>query len=492
MVSQFIGLEWKQFFRSTYWQKSIIVNLLLMIVALYFILIFLVFGYSLYSLLKEQFPDKNPLYKINDFLLYWIIADLFMRFFLQKLPVMSVKPLLTLPIKKSKIIRYLLNKSLLSFFNFLPLFAVIPFGLKLIFQGVESSDVLSWMFFMILLSLFNHFLNFFIEQKTSDSDWAFLPIVIIIVGLTVLQYFGILSICGLISSVVNEIISNHFLLVVPLIMVGSFYYLNYHSLIQKLYLDESLKVKADEVSLIDMSWTKKFGSIAPFLQLDLKLLWRNKRPRSSIFIIVIGLLYGLMFYTNPHYQEMFPIYIFAAIFITGVFLISFGQFIPAWDSAYYKLLMSQNVKYKDYLESKYVLMQWSAVILFVLSIPYVYFGWKILLFHLLSMFYNIGINTHILLYAGSFNRKKIDLTQRAAFNYQGTGAVQWLIALPLLLFPLLIFYIPYKFIGFEWGVVSLFIISLFGIVFHKKLMDIITKKYQKSKYEMINAFAQNE
>ena len=184
-------------------------------------------------------------------------------------------------------------------------------------------------------------------------------------------------------------------------------------------------------------------------------------------------------------------FIFVGIFVTGIFMINFGQFIPAWDSAYYKLLMSQNIKYKEYLKSKYLLMNLSAVALFVLSIPYVYFGWNILLIHFAAMVYNIGINSHVLLYGGSFNRKRIDLSQRAALNYQGTGAVQWIIGFPLLLFPVLIFYLPYHFFGFEAGIATLIILGGLGILFHQKIMDFIVKKYMDSKYKMIAAFDQD-
>jgi hypothetical protein len=153
--------------------------------------------------------------------------------------------------------------------------------------------------------------------------------------------------------------------------------------------------------------------------------------------------------------------------------------------------MSQNIKYKQYLNSKYSLMTISAVIMFVLSIPYVYFGWKILAIHFAAMVYNIGVNSHVLLFGGSFNGKKIDLTQRAAFNYQGTGAVQWLIGFPLLLIPILFFYIPYKFINFEAGIITLIVLGGIGIIFHQKLMNFITKQYLNSKHKMISAFDQN-
>ena len=491
MIQHFFNFEWKQFFRSSYWQKSIALNILLGFFALYFILVFLGLGIGLYPILKDQFPESDPLIMLNGFLFYWFLGDLMMRFFLQKLPVMNIKPFLILPLKRSKIVNYVLGKSITSFFNFLPLFAVIPFGIILIFEDYSVTTAVVWMLLMYTVTLIINFLNFIIEAKSADTELSFLPIIVIGSGLFAINHFEIVSLSGLLSDAINGIIETPLFLLIPLLILAALYYVNYSILIQKLYIDASLKVEAETATTTDLSWTRRFGDIAPFLQLDLKLLWRNKRPRSSIFILVIGLLYGLIFYPNPTYQNMMPMFIFVGIFVTGIFMINFGQFIPAWDSGYYKLLMSQNIKYKEYLNSKYTLMMMSAIIMFVLSIPYVYFGWKILVIHFAAMIYNIGVNSYVLLYGGSFNRKKIDLTQRAAFNYQGTGAVQWIIGFPLLLVPILIFYLPYKFIGFEAGIATLIILGVIGIVLHQKIMKVITKKYLTSKYKMISAFDQS-
>ena len=219
---------------------------------------------------------------------------------------------------------------------------------------------------------------------------------------------------------------------------------------------------------------------------------RNKRPRSSLFILIMGLFYGLFFYMNPGMKQgIVSFSIFVGVFSTGIFLINFGQFIPAWDSGYYKLLMSQNIKYEQYLRSKFSLMIVSVAVMFILGIPYVYFGWKILLAHFAAAVYNIGVNSYIILFAGSFNRKKIDLNQRAAFNYQGTGAVQWLVGIPLLVMPMVIFVVLYKLVNFEVAVAVICLLGVLGIVFHQKLMKFITQKYLDSKYKMISAFDQD-
>ncbi|HEY9222281.1 MAG TPA: DUF5687 family protein [Lutibacter sp.] len=491
MIKHFINFEWKQFFRSSYWQKSVALNILMAFLALYFILTFLALGISLFPILDKQFPESDPLELLNGFLFYWFLADLLMRFFLQKLPVMNIKPLLILPIKRRSILHYVLGKSAVSFFNFLPLFVVIPFGIMLIIEDYGTITALVWMLLMVIFTLIINFLNIIIESRSAETELSFLPIIVIASGLFALNYFEIVSLSTQLANGINAIYMNPALILIPLAILVAVYYINYTFLLKKLYVDGSLKAKTQIASTTDLTWTRRFGTIAPFLQLDLKLLWRNKRPRSSIFILIIGLLYGLFFYPNPVYDNLEWLYVFVGIFVTGIFIINFGQFIPAWDSGYYKLLMSQNIKYKEYLNSKYSLMVMSSIIMFVLSIPYVYFGWKILMLHFAAMIYNLGINTYIILLAGSFNRKKIDLTQRAAFNYQGTGAVQWLVGFPLLIVPVAIFYGTYKLIGFEAGVANLIILGAIGIVFHQKIMRFIVSKYLQSKYVMINAFDQD-
>lgn len=491
MIRQFINLEWKQFFRSSNWQKSIAINVLMVFIAIYFMVTFLIMGLALYPVLNEVFPDQSPFVSLNKLLFYWVIADLLMRFFFQKLPVMSVKPLLTLPIKRNRVVHYVLRKSMISFFNFLPLFALIPFSVVLISKGHELSTTLIWLFAMILITLINNFLNFIIESLSAESELSFLPILIGAGSLFALNYFEIVSLSEYLSAGILSVVERPVYLAILALILVLIYQYNFKILKRKLYTDNSLKSKTKEAKTSNLDWTKRFGEIAPFMQLDIRLMLRNKRPRSTLFILIIGLLYGLFFYPQPEFKDMDFIFVFVGIFVTGIFLISFGQFIPAWDGSYYKILMSQNIRYEMYLKSKFTLMVSSVAILFVLSIPYVYFGWKILLVHFAAAVYNIGVNSHVILFGGSFNRKTVKLDQRAAFNYQGTGAVQWLLGAPLMLIPMAIFSIFYFLTNFMVGVAVITFLGVIGIALHQRLMKIITGRYLDSKYKMIDAFSQD-
>ncbi len=491
MIKRFLSLEWKQYFRSPYWQRSIGLKIVMGFFGLYFTAVFLFLGFFLFKIIEETFPDQDPFVIVTGFLFYWILVDLMMRFFFQKLPVMSVKPLLTLPIKRSQIVNYVLGKSALSFFNFLPLFAIIPFGLVLLSEGYNTSTVIFWQLTLIIIVLIINFLNFIIESLTAKTSFSFLPLIAIGGTLFALNYFNIISFSDLISNSIMRIANNPILISVPILILVGLYLYNYKILRESLFIDTSLQTKIKEAKTSDLAWTKRFGDIAPFMQLDLKLMMRNKRAKSTFLILVVGLLYGLFFYPQPMYRDVVFLYALIGIFSTGTFLINYGQFIPAWDSSYYKLLMSQNFKYEQYLKSKFTLMAISVILLFVLGIPYIYFGWKVLITHFAAAIYNIGVNTHVIMYGGSYNRKKINLDERAAFNFQGTGAVQWLIGIPLMLIPMLFFGLLNWLLNFEIAIAFLIIMGLIGIVFHQKIMKVITNKYVATKYKMIEAFSQD-
>ncbi|PQJ79853.1 DUF5687 family protein [Polaribacter porphyrae] len=486
MISHFLNLEWKQFFRSASFSKSIGAKILVGFFGLYFAVCFLFIGIGGFYIIKKQFPDQDPLVLVNSFLMYAIVGDLIFRYIMQKLPVMNIKPLLILPIQKSKIVHFILAKSSLSFFNIMGLFFYIPFSVVLIKEGYDFVGVLGWLTAMILLTQSANFFNFLVNKNNAVFGGL---LTLLILGYLV-QHFNWFDLPGFIGQGFDAIYQTPILALIFLVVLIGLYFTNYTQLRNEIYLDAIISEKTKEVNSADLSFADRLGDVAPFIKNDLRLMWRNKRTKSGIWMLAIGLLYGLFFYPNPVYADMEFMYVLVGIFSTGTLLINFGQFIPAWDSSYYKMLMSQNFKYERYLKSKFTIMTISVVALFVLGIPYVYFGWKVLLVHFAAMIYNIGVNSHVIMYGGTFNRKKINLDEKAAFNFQGTGAVQWIIGFPLMLLPMAIFGLINWLVSFEIATLTLAILGFIGIALHKKIMATITKKYIANKYVMIHAFNQ--
>ncbi|MFD2517394.1 DUF5687 family protein [Salinimicrobium flavum] len=491
MFKHFISLQWKAFFRSSSFGKSLGLKIFMGFLAIYFSIVFLLLGLGLYPLMKNFFPEESPLSAVNHLLLAWFAIDLGVRFMLQTLPVINIKPLLTAPIKKRKVVNYVLVKSLFSFFNFLPLLVIIPFGITNYIKGEAGLwPVLGWMVAVFAVDLCVNYANFLLKKRFAENLKALIPYLVAAVGFIALEYYGVFSISDAFGSALDFIVLHPWLAIIPILLVFSLYKWNQKILESRFYLDESLRGKVEQANTQDFGWTRKFGDIAPFLQLDLKLIWRNKRPRTTIFLSLIIMGYGMIFYPQEIYQSMPALFVFVGIFMTGIFMINFGQFIPSWDASYYSMIMSQNIPLKKYLASKAGLMTFSIVVLTVLTTPYVYFGWNILLINISCAIYNIGVNVPMLLYAGSYNRKRIELEKSPFMNYQGTGATQWIIGLPLMLIPILIFWLVNKFVSFQVGISVLVGLGILGMLLRVPLMNFIEQSYKNSKYAMINGFKQ--
>jgi hypothetical protein len=486
LFKRFLSLEWKQFKRSSSFQKGIAIKILLIIAAIYFGGLFLIMGVGAFLIIEEAMPGKDPLVVVNDFLIYWVVGDLTVRFFFQQLPVMNIKPFMTIPVKRSTAIHYLLGKTAVSFFNFLPLFFFLPFSIVLLIKGYEPLNVVCWFLAMGFFTFSWNFLNFLLN-KNNAVFYGLVAVLFILFGL---EYFEIFAISEPAGVFFNAIYEKPYAVFIPLLLLILLYRKNYQFVRKGFYLDDAIRKKAKAAKTSDLSWVNRFGDIAPFLKNDIKLISRNIRPRQVMMMSFLFLFYGLIFYTQDMYRDMPGFIAFASIFVTGGFLLTFGQLVPSWDSEYYKLLMSQNISYRKYLESKWYLMVFATAVSFVLATPYIYFGWDIFGMIAAGAFFNIGLNSFITLFGGALNRQPVELNVKAkAFsNTQGFNPTQLLIALPKMLGPILIFYIPYKLVNFETGLVILALSGVLGIVFKGFFLNQIENIYQKGKYKTIAAF----
>jgi hypothetical protein len=484
MISHFLKLEWKQFFRSSHWQKGIALKIMMGFFVLYFMVAFLAIGVLGYYILKKTFPALDPLQLVNSYLLYVVLGELIFRYLMQTLPVMNIKPLLVLPIKRSSLVHYVLGKSAISFFNIISLFFYIPFAVVLMIEGYDTSGVLGWLFALILMTQSVNFLNFLINKSTI----ALGSIVFLLLAAVGLQKFGFFDLTAFGGQVFDAVYASPIYSLIGVVVLVILYKLNYKQLKSLVYLDEAVSQKVEEAKSADLSFANKLGDVAPFIKNDIRLIWRNKRTKTVFLMSFLFLFYGLFFFTQETYRDMPAFLMFAALFVTGGFTLNYGQFIPAWDSAHYKMLMSQSFRYRKFLESKWILMVVMTSILYLLSFPYLYFGTKIFLMITAGAVFNIGFNSLFLLYAGSFNRKKIDLNKSGFGNTQGTSATQFLIIIPLMLLPMLLFWVFNKFVGYNSGFIVVASVGIISLLLKKYAMNFIEKKYIKDKYVMINAF----
>ena len=488
MFKHFIRLEWKSFLRSASFTTSLVMKIIMGLAALYFIAIFTILGSAVFFILKEE--GMEPLSTINTFIIYYLVGDLVLRYFFQKMPVTNIKPLLTLPIKRNTIVHYSLGKTGISFFNIIHAFFFVPFTVVLLMHGYGFQAGL-WHLGMMAMIYANNFINVLLNNK----NIVFYPMLAIVVSAGVAQYYKIFDITNYTKPFFQGLYDTNYLFIVPILLAVVAYYFSFAHFKSNLNLDTGLAKKSDEAKTENYTWLNQFGTLGTFLKNDIKLLRRNKRSRTTVIMSFLFIFYGLLFFGDSEALSVYksPMFqVFAGIFVSGGFLFTFGQFIPSWDSAYYQLMMSQNISYRQYIMSKWWLMVIGTIIATVIASFYLYFGWHIYMLIVVGAIYNIGVNSHLVMLGGAYVKTPIDLTMankafgdKQAFNFK-----TMLIALPKLLVPMGLYSLGYHLFSANIGFLLVALAGLLGFAFRNYVFTKIEKIYKTEKYATIAAYKQ--
>lgn len=485
MFKKFLYLEWKSFVRSSSFAKSLLLKIFMIIGAIYFTLCFLAMGIGVYYLLSEN--NLEPLKTINKYLIYYFAADLALRLFWQQIPVMNIRPLLTLTFKKNMIVHFSLGKTIFSFFNWVHFFFFLPFSVVLILEGHSVLSVISWCLSMLFLVYINNFLNIVLNNK----DNFFSLFLIIIAVFVCCHYYNIFDLTNYTSVFFEGLYHTKWMLFFPLIILIGLHFYTFNFFKTNAYLDAGLSSKLEIAKTENLVWLNQFGTLGTFLKNDIKMIRRNKRSRTTVGMSFLFLFYGLLFFRENAHQPAI-MHIFAGIFVSGGFLFTFGQFVPSWDSAYFQLMMTQNIPYRNYLTSKWWLIVIATIFSTLLASFYLYFGWHVYLCILAGAIYNIGVNSHLVLYAGAYTKTPVDLaSSKGAFGDKKAFNLQTLlISLPKLLIPLLLYASGYYLFNPNTGLMFVAIVGIIGFTFRNKVFSIIEKVYKTEKYKTIAAYKQ--
>lgn len=487
MLWNFLKLEWKSFFRSKSFKFNIGIKIFLGIVAFFYGALFLVMGAASYYMLEEE--GHEPFLTVNRYLIYWWVMDLVIKYFAQKTPMMKVRPLLTLPISKKTMTNYLLGRTTISFFNIYAFIFLVPFSIVLLKEGFSTIGVIAWFIGMASLLYVNNFLNLIVNNK----NIVFVTILVAIVTLGFSQYMGYWDITTYTGPVFQSFYNFVWPALIPLAVAILLYRYCFKIFYSAMYLDDALSSTQAVAETRDYSWLERFGLMGEFLKNDLRLILRNKRSKNTLWLSVFFLFYGLIAFLDPTYRHSDGWLIMFGVFISGGFLFTFGGFVPSWDSAYYPLMMSQNIKYKEYLASKWWLIVVATMITMVLGVFYLFLDKNIYLAIFAGGLYNIGVNAYVVLLSGAYVKTPIDLTtgkkpfgDSSSFNLKTI-----LLTLPKIVLPIIIFYVFKILFSATIGFVALGVIGLMGLMFRNLAFGVIESVYKEEKYDTLQAYKED-
>jgi len=489
MFAKFIVLQWKSVSRSPMWQKNLALNLLIGFFLFLFAVYLLMLGILIEKILNELLPGRNHFDFFNGLLLYYFLGDLFIRFMMQSLPKLTIESFCHLPIRKNKVIHFMVSRTVFDILNFIPLFIFIPVTFTIVVPYVGNQYAANWIISLLLMILANNFLATYLKRLLGTKPLIIGGIGLVFIALVIFDKFDLISLSLLSSTLFGYMAMHPVITLIPLLWMLTTYFIHFHFLKIHLYPDEIQVKQAIEIETGKANrYLRSLGLTGSILTMELKLYWRNKRTRTIIYMLPLFLLYGLMFYPNEVYQNQNGFLMFVGIFMTGGMMLNYANYAFGYESGYFDALLTKNIDFKHFITVKFYIAVLISLFCFILTIPYVLYGYKILLINASMFLYNIGVLSFVLLYFATFNKKRIDLTRGGAFNYQGIGAMNWLAMLPAFLLPILI-YIPFSLSGFpNTGIAFIGFLGILGLFFAKFFIRIIFRNFIKRKYIMATAF----
>ncbi|MEZ4947565.1 MAG: DUF5687 family protein [Cyclobacteriaceae bacterium] len=488
MIHTFLSHISKRFFRSSSADKELAVQIMLGFIVFVVVGYSLAIGFSLEWIIVTGLKQNNPLTFLNGLLIYYFIGELITRYFMQNLPAWDVHAYMHLPISRSRIVNFLLCRSMLHVINTFVILLFSPFALSVVANAYGTLHAWIWLLSLWFVSMINHFIVVLVKQKLANNAWGLLVFIVICITLVGSDYLGWYKLSIISEKIFSTALHDYVSLGVLLLLVLVLYVSAYRLFISKLYPEELSFQENRTFHSAEWTFLQNFGLIGKWINLELKLIFRNKRSREIFLLNVVFFFNALILYNFARSQSSYGVFLSYGIIGSGFFMLYYGQFLFSWQGQHFDFTLAQPTSIRLFVESKYWFLTSITGLWFLFSIPFVYIGWHIVLVNFVATLYNLGINMFLTMNMSMWGAKTIDLRHAGSLNYEGMGAAQWVMLIPFTVSPYL-FYLPFSLMGYPiLGLVFVGIAGLVGIVFRKQFIDITSRRLSNMRYVLASNF----
>lgn len=463
-------------------------KILLFFSAIYFLFIAIAASFLLPYLVEEHNTDLPVVNYTARFVLYFFLADLFLRFNVQGTQKIHIHHYALLPIPFKKMVNYIIGWSFFNVFTLGHFIVLLPFAINVI--APEHGMIISmyWLLTFFAIAAGNTLLAGYLQRLFANRTiFKFLPLLLLaIFGVEVFLVDGVLS--GVSQVIALPFLKTPLAFLLTVYPIAA-YRINKNYLLKNRY-SESWRIKADDGSLWSkLDWQGK-SRVAQLMSTEWKLIIRHKRTRTAALMSVLFLFYGLFMYDDPTSSS--PSNLFVAFFMISFSALNYGQYLIAWESRYFDGLLTRSLSIKDYFNAKWRLLLLLTAVPYIFSLLYGFIHPKYLIIHSVAFLYSVAVNTYVMMFFATYQRKSIDLNAGSAFNYQGASALQFLIIIPLLVAPLMVYgFVAWPF-GEKAGWIAVSALSLISLACHKLWIKGTIDNFKEKKYNMADAFRSKE
>lgn len=434
--------------------------------------------------------SMEPYHLLNSGLVFVLALDFLLRFPFQKTPTQEVKPYLLLPVRRNRILDFLLIRSGLSSFNLLWLFLFVPFAIITLPKYFGVGGVITYSIGIWLLMILNNY--WFLLCRTLMGEhlgWALLPL---------LAYGGIAAaifvpekslVADFFMDLGEGYIEGNLLAFGGTLLAIVGMWLVNRKLMSGLVYAELNKVEDTKVKNVsEYKFFEKYGEVGEYMRLELKMLLRNKVCKHSLRMVILVVVAFSLVLSFTELYDSIGMKNFITVYNFILFGLMFLSTVMSYEGNYIDGLMSRKESIYNLLRAKYMLYSAGILIPFVLMIPAIVMGKVELITAISWAFFTVGFIYFGMFQLVVYNVKTIPLNAKL-IGRQNTGtAMQNIIGSAAFGVPLLLYFLFQALFG---EIITAWILLITGLAFiltSRYWLKNVYNRFMKRRYKNMEGF----
>lgn len=466
-----------------------------MYVVLSLMVLYLLFLAIMFALIMNDAHSISPSATFLSFAPFLLVIDICFRFMAQQTPAQLVKPYLMLPMSKYTCIHYFLMRTLFSWSNMLWHILLIPFALmSIVFREGLTTAILFLLAYQVYF-LISSQVYIIIRTFLKDSLlWLILPLAILVLialpGLYptlsidhfIFFYQGIgEALCYPYATAWLTLIG----LLLLLLLVNR--QVQFAHVIGEVSRSSATKLH----HVTKYSFLDRFGDVGEYIKLEIKLISRNKHPRTQyltmlVVCVAMWALYGLGWsdiFVGTLGAYFWCMYVFVVLGVINL------QRIMNYEGNYIDCLMVRHENILCLLTAKYYFYSAMLVVPLVLSIISVIQGAWSLSMALANLFYVMGPIYFMVFQLAVYNKDTLPLDANfTTRTHNDTNWMQVMLSLATLGVPMLVVWILSSLMSADVANYVIIMLSLPFIFTHPLWLRNIYRRMMKRRYLNMEGF----
>lgn len=471
----------KNLFRSTRFDANLVLKILIAFSLFYFCSLIFSLGTNFAVILHKFQPLADPIKLLNEFLFYLIPIDCLLRFFFQKNNFRLANAYMHLPIRRGKIISYILVINLFNIFNLCLLLFIVPFSWVNILPDYGWLSFTLYLLSILFIMVFMTYFTFLIKNLSYNHIlFALVPVLWVMLAF-ILKFIYRMEPGTFTAGLFADILHGNYLTVILFALLTVSITLINISMVKQFFYNvfadngkHKLNVRIPKNSLLGKSSNS-------YILLEMSLILRNRRIRG---ILIIPTYFILMTYFIFLFKPINDIYIilFWYLCLSGVWGYSYLQVVFSLESSFFDFISTANFDFNKYFKIKYTLIVVISFLVIFIALPIVIIGNQSIHVVASALLYNIGIGYFLVFSTATFNRERMDLNNGLLFNYQGHNPIQVISMSVAIILPVVFLGIITFFLSKTTGLIIINIISVISLLNYKKWFQMIFRQFSKRKY----------